>query len=427
MGSAVRSVLVLLLFLAHAVGPIAQNAPAYAVRRIDAAGVQRFTAADIARVSGLTIGQSVTIKALDEAAAAMAGTGLFRSVRYRFATDASGGIAITFEIEEEPDWSIPVVYDNFIWIDDADLDAAVRELVPAFSGTAPANGRVPELITRALTGALRARGIDGQVSYTPKTKLDGTDRQHIFTVEQPAPALCALHIDGAVRVKEAELLRMARDVIAKPYSRHYVVEFASKTLVQAYHDRGYWRAAFQVPAVAPGSVGACRGALVTIHVDEGVQYRFQRTSWIGNRAVTRGELDQRLGLPSDVLAEAVLLRSGLDAVASTYRQRGYLNQTATPRPVFDEDARRVSFEITIDEGPQFRMGTLSIDGVPARQVDALVKKWKLKAGDVFDASYPGTFQQRELAGLTQGGQPIVVLARPNQASHVVDVVVGPRR
>jgi outer membrane protein assembly factor BamA len=422
-----RHVLLLGFLSALTVGAVAQDVPTtYTVTRIDATGLQRFTTADVIRVSGLAVGRSVSAKDVERTAAAMAETGLFRAVRYRFASD-TGGIAITFEIDEEKDWSVPVVYDNFIWIDDAELNAAVREAVPAFAGTAPANSRVPDLIVGALSNVLRGHNIAGEVSYTPRTRLDGTGRKHIFAVTNPAPALCALHVDGAVRLREADLVQTAHDAIAKPYSRQYVAEFASKTLVQAYHDRGYWRAAFQPPAATPGDVGSCHGAIVTVRVDEGVPYRFQRTNWIGNHGLSRTELDNLLGLPADALAEETTLTHGLEAIAAAYRTRGYLNQTATPKPVFDEDTRHVSFEVTIDEGAQFHMGIFSTDGVPAPLGDTLAKKWKLQAGDVFDASYPGTFVKLQLAGRVQDGRPLVLFTSVNQTARVVDVMVGVRK
>ena len=43
------------------------------------------------------------------------------------------------------------------------------------------------------------------------------------------------------------------------------------------------------------------------------------------------------------------------------------------------------------DGPQFRMGTIEIAGVPPSDAANLQKRWKLNAGDVFDASYPAKF------------------------------------
>src|SRR4029453_54165 len=111
----------------------AQSASTYTLARVEANGLRRFTAADVVRVSGLKVGQPVGVKELDAAATQMVSSGLFKRVRYRVATE-SGQLALTFDVEEETDWSVPVVFDNFIWMPDAELATAVREAVPAFDG-----------------------------------------------------------------------------------------------------------------------------------------------------------------------------------------------------------------------------------------------------------------------------------------------------
>ena len=54
------------------------------------------------------------------------------------ATRPSSGsrLDVTFDIEEPP-WSMPVVFDNFVWLRDEELLAAVEQDVPTFDGTLP--------------------------------------------------------------------------------------------------------------------------------------------------------------------------------------------------------------------------------------------------------------------------------------------------
>ena len=62
----------------------------------------------------------------------------------------------------------------------------------------------------------------------------------------------------------------------------------------------------------------------------------------------------------------------------------------TPKP--DAATRRLTLGVTIDEGPQFRMGELSITGMSDADAEALRKKWRLKAGDVYDDAYAQQFR-----------------------------------
>ena len=78
----------------------------------------------------------------------MSSTGLFASLKYRYATSGNR-LDVTFDIEETP-WSMPVVFDNFVWLRDEELLAAVKQDVPTFDGTLPVNSEVSSYMTGVL-------------------------------------------------------------------------------------------------------------------------------------------------------------------------------------------------------------------------------------------------------------------------------------
>jgi outer membrane protein assembly factor BamA len=65
--------------------------------------------------------------------------------------------------------------------------------------------------------------------------------------------------------------------------------------------------------------------------------------------------------------------------------------TMTPRP--DDATRRLVLDVTVEEGPQFRLGELTMTGMGDQDADALRKKWTLKAGDIYDDSYIQQFRK----------------------------------
>jgi outer membrane protein assembly factor BamA len=75
-------------------------------------GAERLSAADIAQLSGLKAGQSVSQSDLDAATGRLVDTGLFTGVSYTFTTSASA-LVVTFNVGEQP-WETPVFYDNLI-------------------------------------------------------------------------------------------------------------------------------------------------------------------------------------------------------------------------------------------------------------------------------------------------------------------------
>jgi outer membrane protein assembly factor BamA len=300
--------------------------------------------------------------------------------------------------------------------------------VPAFDGKAPAKSQVLDTIGTGLARLLKSRGIPGQIDYQPSIKLgSGGSRGHVFSVVSPSPRLCSLNFEGASVVSEADLRTAASDAIGQPYSKSFMADFANKTLVQPYQKRGHWKAAFAPPVVKAGAAGDCAGAIVSIKVDEGAGYRWSRTLWEGNTAVQANRLDKLLVVTPDAIADGTIVPAGLRAIEDEYRRFGYMQQTSNQGLVFDDEAKRVALRITIREGAVFRMGNFVADGLPQNIEDALRKKWKLKSGEVFDASYFTDFLRKELAPYSTPARPLVLQYRVNSSAQTVDVVVAPKK
>jgi outer membrane protein assembly factor BamA len=50
-------------------------------------------------------------------------------------------------------------------------------------------------------------------------------------------------------------------------------------------------------------------------------------------------------------------------------------------------------DVTVEEGPQFRLGELTITGMGDQDADTLRKKWTPKAGDIYDDAYIQQFRK----------------------------------
>jgi len=103
------------------------------------------------------------------------------------------------------------------------------------------------------------------------------------------------------------------------------------------------------------------------------------------------DLDKLMLMKSGDLANITRVDDGIRRVQKAYGTRGYIMQQASYTPVLNDSTHRAVFEMRVVEGPQFHLGTVSFPGLDPKSVEILNKEWKLKPGDVFDASYPGTF------------------------------------
>lgn len=199
-------------------------------------GASRYTPAEVTKVSGLTVGQSVTPDGLTAAAERMSATGLFKSVKYRY-ENTGVRMTVTFEIEEAP-WTMPVLFDNVVWLSDEELVAAMRQEVPSFDGTSPKLAGAPDFIAKGLQHMLEAHHIPGRVEFLPTMDLRTKTEQYLFSVKDPSPKTCTLHVAGASAVPERELVAAVHDVVGTDYSRSRMTAVSTGTLLYLYHQRG---------------------------------------------------------------------------------------------------------------------------------------------------------------------------------------------
>jgi outer membrane protein assembly factor BamA len=384
-----------LLLLSLALVPERQQPPApaeFQLGTVSVTGVSRYTPAEVARLSALQAGQPVKPSDLDNTVKRMSSTGLFASLKYRYATSGNR-LDVTFEIEEPP-WSMPVVFDNFVWLRDEELLAAIKQDVPTFDGTLPVNSEVTSYMTGVLQHVLDERHIRGRVEFVLHNSQITGKSQYLFSVKGTGVGVCALRVTGASVIPESQLVEAAAELTRRDYSRLYLTELADGTLRTMYQQRGYWRARFHDPIATLGTApNACTGVSVTLRVEEGAPYMWDRAEWRGVSAIATKDLNAALGLKPGDVADVTTIETGLRQVRGAYRRLGYMQQrsTMTPRP--DEATRRLVLDVTVEEGPQFRLGELTITGIGDQDADALRKKWTLKAGDIYDDSYVQQFRK----------------------------------
>ena len=386
---------------------------------MEVVGARRYTTLEVLKLSGLELGKTVTTADLDAAIRRMAATGLFKKVNYRYAT-AAGRTTVTLDVDEA-DWTMPVVFDNFVWFKDEELIAALKQNIPSFDGTAPITEGITDVISRELQKVIAARKIAGRVDFVPQGTLKGIE-SFAFRVVEPAPKLCSVGFSGASAIKEQELASVFAPVVGGDYSRSYIAGAARGTIVDLYHRRGHWRVSVAPPAAALVTSSSCTGAAVTLAVSEGAPYTWDRAEWRGNVAISGRDLDAAMPIKSGDVADVMRIDEGIRRVHTAYGKHGYIGQRATYAPRLDEMTRKAVFEIKIEEGLQFRMGTITFAGLSESDAAMLGKRWQLQPGAVFDASYYDKYYVEEIQPrLPRGSRPPSVDTRVDEASRVVNI------
>ena len=135
---------------------------------IEVTGSQRFTSAQIAPATGLRIGSAITRESLQEGADRLAKLGWFSAADYRFSS-ATSGVKVEYHVKDAE--SVPVEFDNFVWLTDQEIKTALTGSGILFDGTAPLEGTILDEISAQLEQALDAKQVHEQVSHELTQKI----------------------------------------------------------------------------------------------------------------------------------------------------------------------------------------------------------------------------------------------------------------
>ncbi len=369
-----------------------QVAASGSLKAIKISGSTRYTAEQVGQASGLAIGQTVNHDVLQAAADRLAQLGLFSKVNYRFTTFPDQGVDVEFVLEDAP--TVPVDFDNFPWFTDEELTAALRQSVSLFDGKAPQDGTLLDQMTAALQALLPSRGVQGTVDRTLIAEPVGDGMMMQFHVDGANLPIASVQFGDALAANSPKLADRLSDIVGKPFSRYMLEVFESEQLAPIYAAAGYLHPKFAQPV--PRFTGDPNGPppknlLVIFPIDPGPIYHWGGAQWNGNAVLDAASLDELIGLKPGDVADGLQITGAWQRVQDAYGQRGRLDAKVTPTPSFDDAQGRVSYNVSIDEGPLYRMGDLIITGLSVDAESRVRLAWRLPSAQIFDSHYCDQF------------------------------------
>jgi len=372
----------------------------YRLATMKFAGLNRFNETQASKATGLQTGDSVTQAQLAAAVDKLAKSGAFENVSFRYSTNGNS-LNVEFQVVEISKL-LPCVFDNFVWFSDAELDKALRNRVSFYAGGVPESGPTSEEVRVALRDMVRANGISGEVTVIPSIAgLGQPVSAFVYSVTGVAMPIRSIRFAGNVAITASSLEAASSQIIGRDYSVSFVSQFAGAGLVPLYRKQGYLRARFEKPDGAPlhsNDTAIVQPVVVALSVEEGSVFYWEKAEWTGNRIFTSEELNRLLGMKPKEVANQEKIDAGLTAIKRAYDTRGFIEAAVKPKEILDDTARLTIYDVAVDEGAQFHLGMVHFDGLPEVASKELIKSWQLKPGDVYDASYPGTFVSKVAIG-----------------------------
>jgi outer membrane protein insertion porin family len=168
------------------------------------------------------------------------------------------------------------------------------------------------------------------------------------------------------------------------------IDALEETARDVLRDNGYFRAKVSARAHALSRDSAEELVSVDCQVTEGQQYRLSDIQLDGARVFPAAGLRSRVPLDDGDIFDLGKIRKGVEAWTSLYGSIGYVNFTASPGLKIDEDRQLISLVFDLEEGRQFRVGSVEVVSLD-REVSRHALKMKLEPGDIFNNDFVDAF------------------------------------
>lgn len=346
-------------------------------------GSVKYPSEQIAPATGLTPGASITKSDLQNAADRLAALGIFATVQYRFATE-DAGVRAEYQVTDAP--VLPVWFDNFPWFTDDELTAALKHAVPLFDGTAPERGSLLHDMTNALELLLETRHVNSSVSSAAVTTLATDRRVQQFHVENAGVNIAGVEFSDALAQGDRGIAQRLSDVVGRQYSRTLVELFEFEQVRPVYLSHAFLHVRFGAPSARITGSGGDARVTVVAPIEPGPAFAWNGVTWTGNSVVSSPELNGLVALKPGDPADGMRMESMWSGARDDYTRRGYLDVNLIAAPQFDDSAKRVTYNVSITEGPRYHMGKLVLTGLSIEGERRIRAGWGIAAGAVFDKS-----------------------------------------
>lgn len=213
----------------------------------------------------------------------------------------------------------------------------------------------------------------------------------------PEVSIVGLSFSGFLQMPVSEQDQIAAFITRQTYPGplDQVKGEAEQRVRNEWQNRGYFKVEVTSDAHVVSSNSAGERIALSVHVDEGQQYRLRQITFRNNKAVSNVKaLRSLFPIKDGDIFSREKVAKGLEKLRNAYGQLGYVNATNVPDTIFDDDNRTISLNVDMDEGKQFRVGNIEIYGADS-------EPWKdlaLKPGDIYNVRLIERFLQKRLPG-----------------------------
>jgi outer membrane protein insertion porin family len=236
--------------------------------------------------------------------------------------------------------------------------------------------------------ALYATGLVTNVRIYGEPLPDGVK---VIVVVQTRVTLAGVYIQGNERVKVARIRREINLKINTPLDEQ-ILEQARQKIVELYQKRGFPDVDVQYKLTTNEDQGT---ATVTYAISEGAKATVRHIRFNGNQALKASRLRKEMKTKeSNILGfitgagrlSSVQLDDDVQKLKALYQDNGYADVQFTDVKIERVNPKKVDIFIYINEGPQYHVNAVTIEGIQIVTEANFRKVIKVTEGQVFSPS-----------------------------------------
>ena len=346
--------------------------------------------AELLAYTGLHPGEAITRDQMQAASDKLTGTGLFTDVRFSF-----DGSELSFALNPSVA-VVPVRYDNFPWWDDATLNSAVATKVPLFHGSLYPGGPMREQVIAVRTSLLAAKGVEGAaIGTSPIADANGDQVAIAYRIDAPAVVVEPVRIEGYSGVWTQPLQSVEKAIDGQPFDAS-MRDKVTAAVRAVYDGRGFLGMTMTDPAWGEPRLMGVRILVplkVAITSEGGGQFRVSGLHLEGDLFMTDEQFAQRSKLHVGDVANPGFWKQTQEMIAAPYKTHGYIEAKIDAVPALDRTKHTVDYTIKVEPGAVYRIGKLTVANLSEAQKAEVLPYWKMREGDVFNASLIPQFME----------------------------------
>jgi outer membrane protein assembly factor BamA len=355
------------------------SAQEYQPKSIEFKGAPEYSDPELLAAAQLKPGISLSVDAMKDHARILLDTGVFDNITFQFT-----GVDLRYQLT--PSKTLSTVHlTNMPLAAGKDLDAKIHDRVPLYHGKVPADSGLMEQVRAAFEQILAAQGIKATVQAVATAgTAPGAAGTVNFSIASPPVVVGEIHLDTKSPALDPGADQILKKLAGQPYDLDGSQSQIATYLSNYYHDKGYVEAHVESTPLAANSTADAIQIPFKVSLAPGMQYHLGEIRFAPDLVASHADFDRQSAIHYGDTAAGQRLTDDWQYIARQYHNHGYMQASVHPAPTFDRFKATVSYDVTADPGPVYTMGKLTVQGVTDELRAAILAKWPVPAGAVFN-------------------------------------------